>query len=181
MSNPVPTITYTPCESSQISGFGYDAATQTLGVEFPGKGPAPGSRYHYAGCSQALYDEFASAESKGKFFGANIRGKLPFEKQPEVPGGVVFGLTLAQTSKYTTASTSGRITVRATGKPIPDDEPVFILRASDTHACDVLEHYLQFCECEGHAMAIEKVSEQFAAWQIANPGRVKEPDTSASA
>lgn len=31
----MPNITYQPCDSSQIHSFGYDQATQTLGVKFP--------------------------------------------------------------------------------------------------------------------------------------------------
>lgn len=180
MTNPVPVITYTPCDSSQIAAYGYDDASQTLGLEFPGKGPVAGPRYHYHGFSPELYAEFLAAESKGKFFGAHIRGKLPYEKQPDEPGGVVFGLPQAQSSKYTTATATGRITVRATGKPIPDDEPVFILRASDRHAVDVLDFYSTRCDGT-QSFAAEQVAEVFQQWANANPGRMKEPDTTVAA
>ena len=44
----VSTITLVACESSQISAFGYDAASRVLAVQFPGRGTTPGSVYHYA-------------------------------------------------------------------------------------------------------------------------------------
>ena len=122
-----PIITITPCESSQVAGFGYDAETQTLAVQFPGRGATPGSVYHYSAVPPEVFAEFQASESKGKFFGSKIRGHFSYEKQPDETG-TVHGLSQAKQPKYTTATKDGRIVNRATGKPIGDDEPIFILR-----------------------------------------------------
>lgn len=64
-------------ESSQIAGIGYDAASQTLAIQFKSGKQAV---YHYANVDAALYQEFSAAESIGSFFYKNIK---PFpEKYP---------------------------------------------------------------------------------------------------
>lgn len=177
MSTPVPTIIYTPCESSQIAAHGYDAAAQVLGIEFKNGG----AKYHYHPVTQAFYDDMLIAKSIGTFFGANIRNKIPFARQPDEATGVVFGLALEQSSKYTASSKTGRITVRATGKPIPDDEPIFILRASDVHAVDVLAHYTGLCEHDDHRVQADRVTEAFERFAETHGTRMKEPDTTVAA
>lgn len=65
-----------PVESSQIHSVGFDAGRQTLAMQFRSGGPV----YEYAGVTQEQYDAFLAAESKGKHFGAHIKGKFDFEK-----------------------------------------------------------------------------------------------------
>ncbi len=71
-------IAMTPCESSQVEAHGYDSISKTLAVKF-----VRGSVYHYADVPQEVYEALKSAESVGKFFGKEIKGKYEFTKQPE--------------------------------------------------------------------------------------------------
>lgn len=174
-----PIIAITPCESSQVAGFGYDAETQTLAVQFPGRGATPGSVYHYGAVPPEVFAEFQSSESKGKFFGSKIRGHFGYEKQPDETG-TVHGLSQAQEPKYTTATKDGRIVNRATGKPIPDDEPIFILRAKDPLASIALHAYLFHVEDPEHAAAVQKRIDAFDDFAEAHPERMKQPDTAAA-
>lgn len=173
-------ITLIHVESSQISGIGYDAASRTLAIQFPGRGPAEGTTYHYFDVPAEVYEAFISAESIGKYFGAHIKGKFSYEKQPGADG-VAFGLPLAQEPKYTVGTRDGRICNRATGKPIPDDEPVFILRAKDVHASAALAAYLEevFNDPE-HAEAVQARIDAFDAFAAAHPERMKHPDTASA-
>jgi hypothetical protein len=65
------TIPLILCESSNIAGYGYDIASNTLAIRFK-SGPG-GTIYHYAGVSLTLYAEFCGSESKGKFFAQRIK------------------------------------------------------------------------------------------------------------
>lgn len=67
------TIPMTPCDSSQIQSFGYDAATQQLAIHFQ-RGQKV---YVYPNVEPELAAKFTEAESKGKAFGQFIR-PLPF-------------------------------------------------------------------------------------------------------
>ncbi len=75
---PAPVIAYEACDSSQIEAYGYDAATQTLGIKFK----PIGSEYHYAGCPPEAFEALKAAESVGRFFGSSIKGKYEFTRQP---------------------------------------------------------------------------------------------------
>ncbi len=167
-----PSISYQPCDSSQVSAFGYDPATQTLGVQFKA-----GGTYHYYGVPQAVFDAMVVTESIGKFFGQHLRGKYAYERQPDEPGGVVFGLPQKQEPKYTSSSKHGRLVNRSTGKAIPDDEPVFILRAQDKLAMAALEAYLFEIEDPVHAAVVGSRIADFAAFAQAHPERMKVPDS----
>jgi hypothetical protein len=63
------------CESSQVKGYGYDADSKTLAVEFKS-----GGVYHYRGVPLETYGAMQKAESVGKFIGANIKGSFEFSK-----------------------------------------------------------------------------------------------------
>lgn len=165
------TINYQPCQSSQIEAWGYDAASQTLGIKF-----VRGATYHYIGVSQEVADSFAKAESAGKFFGGSIKNKFNYERQPDQPGGIVFGLAQTQEPKYTTTQ-HGRIVSRSTGKVIPDDEPVFILRAQDVHAVDAIIAYSSLCESSEHRAAVLERAKAFQTFADAHAERMKEPST----
>ena len=89
--------------------------------------------------------------------------------------GEGFGLAVTQEPKYT-VNAEGRLINRATGIAIPDDEPVFILRAKDAKAYRALDAYLQFVG-RTHAVTVEKRLNQFIDFSTNNADRMKEPDT----
>lgn len=64
-----------PVSSSNIMSAGYDAANETLEIEFTG-----GSVYQYYNINNYLYEQFAAAASKGQFFNANIKNAFPFSR-----------------------------------------------------------------------------------------------------
>jgi hypothetical protein len=66
---------------------------------------------------------------------------------------------------------------RASGKPIPADEPVFILRARDVHAHELLILYQQLCANAEHRKFVGKRIMDFARFASENPDRMKEPDS----
>lgn len=173
-----PAIYYITCDSSQIHSYGYHAPSQTLGVKFRAKSSEPDAEpteYHYFGVPQDVADAFAASESKGAFHGKNIRGVYAYGKQPNA-AGVVFGLSQHQENKYTTGRKDGRLVNRATGKPIPDDEPVFILRASDVHAIVALEAYRRVLPLGAHLDGVKRRIAMFGAFSIERRERMKEPD-----
>jgi hypothetical protein len=74
----------------------------------------------------------------------------------------------------------GRIINRASGEAIPDDEPVFILRARDTTAVATLLNYYQghrLCQNDQHADAVLQRLRDFQRFQREHPQRMKYPDT----
>ena len=85
-------------------------------------------------------------------------------------------MNTAQEPKYII---NGPVVNRQSGHAIPDDEPVFLLRARDILALSVLEHYLEVAEhCDQeHLDAIQKRIDQFEAFANKHPDRMKEPDT----
>lgn len=75
----------------------------------------------------------------------------------------------------------GSIINRQSGNPIPDDEPIFILRGRDMTAVDMLMFYLSRVKTEGcpteHLHAVQKRIDQFQVFATKNPDRMKKPDT----
>ncbi len=63
----------TPVSSSNISAIGYDPDSEVLEVEFTN-----GALYSYSGVSLGEYEGFISADSKGKYLHANIKGRYPY-------------------------------------------------------------------------------------------------------
>lgn len=115
--------------------------------------------------------------------------------QPSVSAAEGDGLALAQEPKYTVRG--GRIVNRASGEAIPDDEPVFILRARDVLAIDALvaysvivgadaqrlytdpakrEAYLKMAD---HHAAVDCRIGDFSKFKKQHPERMKKPDTAA--
>ena len=80
-------IALTPVKSSQIASIGYDAASKTLAVQFKRfKDGQPTTVYHYSNVEPETFAQFEAAESKGRFFGAQIKGNTnyPYQKiEPE--------------------------------------------------------------------------------------------------
>ena len=64
-----------PVLSSNIASLGYDAATQTLQVEF-----LSGSLYQYFDVPQNVFEDFKNAGSKGKYLAVQIKGIYRYAK-----------------------------------------------------------------------------------------------------
>lgn len=90
-------------------------------------------------------------------------------------------MTPQQEPKY--EARDGRIYNRATGEPIPEDEPVFILRAKDTTAVTTLiDYYITHLKAgnNAHAEAVLARVKDFQRFQARWPQRMKHPDTEPS-
>lgn len=87
-------------------------------------------------------------------------------------------MRIEQEPKYD--AIDGKIVNRATGAAIPDDEPIFILRAKDINAMSTLRHYLNFHWDVGHRQAVARRIEEFERFAGAHPERMKTPDTASS-
>jgi KTSC domain len=61
-------------QSSSLAAAGYDAGTQILQIEF-----RSGALYRYRGVPRTVFRDLVQAESKGRFFTAQIRGKFNYE------------------------------------------------------------------------------------------------------
>lgn len=68
-------IKRTAAKSSTIASAGYLADGGILEIEF-----RSGAIYRYKGVRKEVFLAFTKAESKGRFFGSEIRGKYSFEK-----------------------------------------------------------------------------------------------------
>lgn len=76
----------------------------------------------------------------------------------------------------------GKLFNRQSDEQIPDDEPVFILRARDRHAAELLNQYrLLVLSPTDHWRAVSIRLEQFQRWAKDHPERMKEPDTQLTA
>ena len=84
-----------------------------------------------------------------------------------------------QDTKY--AIIDGRLCVAATGEPIPDDEPLFILRAKDTQALNCIWEYWRGIAMRapksGLASSILERVRLFDEFAKKHPDRMKFPDT----
>jgi hypothetical protein len=65
----------TPVTSTNIHAIGYNPDSQTLEIEFNS-----GAVYDYSDVPQSEYDGFIGADSKGKYFHANIKNRYSFMK-----------------------------------------------------------------------------------------------------
>ncbi len=75
MADDVYRIPAHPVSSSNIHAIGYDEPKRVLAVEFKS-----GSIYHYADVPPELAIDLVNAESIGRFYHANIKGKLAGQK-----------------------------------------------------------------------------------------------------
>lgn len=71
MDKKKPDIPLTACKSSAVTGYGYDAASKTLAVQFKG-----GKTYHYPDVPASVHAGFAEAKSIGKYVGTHVAGKF---------------------------------------------------------------------------------------------------------
>lgn len=104
-----------PVKSSMFSHIGYDAETLTLLVRFhPSKkqiaAGEPGDLWSYAPFVSERWEEMQAAESVGKWFLANVRGKYE-GKKVEAPVWPTVDEILADAENYTQPE-----------PPITDDE-----------------------------------------------------------
>lgn len=66
----------TPVTSSNLKSVGYDAASQTLEIEFHSSGI-----YQYSRVPQSVHSGLMSASSHGEYFDAHIKkGGYPYRK-----------------------------------------------------------------------------------------------------
>lgn len=72
-------------------------------------------------------------------------------------------MKIEQEPKY--AAVDGVLVNRATGKAIPDDEPVFVLRAKDVHAVYALRAYLEACYIVPNDEHIDAVLRRIAEFE----------------
>ena len=61
--------------SSNIAAVGYDAATETLEVQF-----LNGSIYQYYNVPENMYDQLIKEGSKGRFLNAYIKNAYPYSR-----------------------------------------------------------------------------------------------------
>jgi hypothetical protein len=167
------TIPYEHCESKLVSEWGYHADSKTLGVKF-----RSGGEYWYFDVPQCVADAMRQAESIGKFVGSSVRAHFRYERQPDEPGGVVFGLPQKQEPKYTTSRIDGRIVNRSTAKPIPDFEPVIVFRGQDRKLLPFLRAYAAACDNPDHRAVVKSRIQDFEAFAAEYPHLMKEPDSS---
>jgi KTSC domain len=64
-----------PVSSSTIAAIGYDPDSGVLEVEF-----TKGAVYSYSGVPLGEYEGLMSADSKGKYLNANVKGRYPYAK-----------------------------------------------------------------------------------------------------
>ena len=62
-------------DSAAIRAIRYDAAHQKLVVRF-----VDGGEYLYVGVPGEVHRSFVDAESKGRFFASEIRGRFPYNR-----------------------------------------------------------------------------------------------------
>lgn len=70
---------------------------------------------------------------------------------------------------------TGKFINRVSGEEIPDDEPIFILRARDIHAVGALVDYRDRVMTNHHMRAITEAIEDFNLFRYQHPDRMKEP------
>jgi hypothetical protein len=66
-------------KSSNIDAVSYDPGTRILSIRFHGSGV-----YHYMDVPEYIIDEMIQAESVGKYFIQNVKGKYSFEKESKI-------------------------------------------------------------------------------------------------
>lgn len=91
-----------------------------------------------------------------------------------------FGLTLEQESKYN-VNDFGKLINRATGKPIPDDEPTMLFRAQDVHTRAISRRYFDLIEEAvigetRHKSVLFERYQRFVHFADTHPERMKKPD-----
>ena len=94
--------------------------------------------------------------------------------------GLERSIEMLKTQEPKYDAVDGRIVNRASGEPIPDDEPIFVFRARDVKALHALRAYFGHCTDTHHMAAVTQRIEDFKAFAQTHPERMKEPDTASS-
>lgn len=84
----------------------------------------------------------------------------------------------AQEPKYKIQN--GKIVNRASGEAIPDDEPIFIMRARDRHAAGAIWAYAERVANKEHREVVRDRVRDFDEFTAEHPERMHEPTTEAS-
>jgi len=84
-------------------------------------------------------------------------------------------MLVSQESKYDCVG--GKLINRKTREPIPDGEPVFILRAKDRKASAALFYYMNLCENGAHVNLIRQRLSAFRDFEFHHRDKMGEPDT----
>lgn len=69
-----------PVQSSNLQSYEYDPTTGRFSVQFQ-RGP---DIHDYFDVPQSVVDGFISAESKGRYFSSEIRGRFRHEKRAQI-------------------------------------------------------------------------------------------------
>lgn len=87
-----------------------------------------------------------------------------------------WGIPRSQEPKYF-INDKGRLANRSTGKPIPDEEPILVLRAKDTRALEALGAYAMVVGDPTQVDSIRERITAFRAFAESYPERMREPDS----
>lgn len=69
----------------------------------------------------------------------------------------------------------GKLVKKSSGMPVPDDEPLFILRAKDRNALPALMGYVFLCTDLTHREQVMKSVLDFKNFATEHPERMAEP------
>lgn len=69
-----------------------------------------------------------------------------------------------------------KLVKRDTEVPVPEDEPLFILRAKDRNALPALLAYLTICDILEHRQEVQKAVLDFKEFTRLHPDKMSEPD-----
>lgn len=87
----------------------------------------------------------------------------------------IWGIKRTQSAKFG-VNRQGRLVRRDNNEAIPDDEPVFILRARDIHALTALHHYLGALPADAaNRPGVAKVIDAFSDFALHHPARMSLP------
>lgn len=75
---------------------------------------------------------------------------------------------------------AGQVINRSSGKPIPEDEPVFVLRARDVLALKTLMYYQSHSEDPAHVDSVGRRIIQFNEFRQKNSELIRHPNTDMS-
>jgi hypothetical protein len=75
----MPTI-LNPVQSSNIFAIGHDPNSAVLTVQFKTKNGDPGALYEYEAVPAEVFNAFMEAESPGRFFASEVKGKFTSRK-----------------------------------------------------------------------------------------------------
>ena len=71
---------------------------------------------------------------------------------------------------------NNKLVKRTNGIPLPEDEPLFVLRAQDKIALAILGAYHAMTDNVQHKEAIMLVIKDFQKFELEHPDRMKTPD-----